>query len=294
QMRRVLATGRRHDMQARLRAVGESRAHAWNARIAPLTDADGRVLGVCVSAHDFTEQHRARERLQLVNEASVRIGTTLDVTRTAEELADVCVPPLADFVSVDLLDPHEHGGEPATLVEPPVGLRRTAHRSITEGRSQAVAETGQLDVYPAGSPQAECLLSGQVIVASEAYGDLERWLQWDPARLRRVKEYGIHSTMSVPLQARGTTLGVAVFTRFRRPDPFTHDDVLLAEEVSARAAVCIDNARRYSREREATLTLQRSLLPRWLPPTAAVQAASRYLPAARSGVGGDWFDVIPL
>ncbi|CAM5245514.1 hypothetical protein STENM223S_09852 [Streptomyces tendae] len=109
-----------------------------------------------------------------------------------------------------------------------------------------------------------------------------------------MEEYGIHSTMSVPLQARGTTLGVAVFTRFRRPDPFTHDDVLLAEEVSARAAVCIDNARRYSREREATLTLQRSLLPRWLPPTAAVEAASRDLPAARSGVGGDWFDVIPL
>ncbi|CAL9355444.1 SpoIIE family protein phosphatase [Streptomyces hyderabadensis] len=294
QMRRVLASGRRHDLQARLKAVGESRAHAWNARIAPLTDAGGRVCGVCVSAHDFTEQHRARERLQLVNEASVRIGTTLDVTRTAQELADVCVPPLADFVSVDLLDPHEHGGEPATVVEPPVGLRRTAHRSVAPDQPPAVAQTGQLDVYPAGSPQAESLLSGQVIVASVAYDDLEHWLQWDPVRLRRVKEYGVHSMMSVPLQARGTTLGVAVFTRFRRPEPFTHDDVLLAEEVSARAAVCIDNARRYSREREATLTLQRSLLPRWLPPTAAVQAASRYLPAARSGVGGDWFDVIPL
>ncbi|WP_031046566.1 SpoIIE family protein phosphatase [Streptomyces sp. NRRL F-5650] len=293
-MRRVLATGRRHDMQSRFKAVGESRAHAWNARIAPLTDTDGRVLGVCVSAHDFTEQHRARERLQLVNEASVRIGTTLDVTRTAQELADVCVPALADFVSVDLLDPREHGGEPATVAEPPFGLRRTAHQSVTEECPQTVSELGRLDVYPAGSPQAACLLSGQAIVASVAYGDLERWLRWDPDRLRRVAEYGIHSTMSVPLQARGTTLGVAVFTRFRRPDPFTHDDVLLAEEVSARAAVCIDNARRYSREREATLTLQRSLLPRWLPPTAAVQAASRYLPAARSGVGGDWFDVIPL
>ncbi|WP_399893757.1 SpoIIE family protein phosphatase [Streptomyces sp. BBFR51] len=294
QMRRVLASGLRHDMQTRLRAVGESRAHAWNARIAPLTDPGGQVCGVCVSAHDFTEQHRARERLQLVNEASVRIGSTLDVTRTAQELADVCVPALADFVSVDLLDPREHGGEPATVVEPPVGLRRTAHRSVTADCPQAVAGTGQLDVYPAGSPQAECLLSGQAIVAAEAFGDLERWMEWDPVRLRRVKEYGIHSTMSVPLQARGTTLGVAVFTRFRRPDPFMHDDVLLAEEVSARAAVCIDNARRYSREREATLTLQRSLLPRWLPPTAAVEAASRYLPAARSGVGGDWFDVIPL
>ncbi|MFE6593823.1 SpoIIE family protein phosphatase [Streptomyces sp. BB1-1-1] len=293
-MRRVLASGHRYDMQAHLRAVGESRAHAWNARIAPLTDAGGQVLGVCVSVHDLTEQHLARERLQLVNEASVRIGSTLDVTRTAQELADVCVPALADFVSVDLLDPLEHGGEPATVLEPPVGLRRTAYRSVAPGGPEAVAEPGQLDVYPAGSPQAESLLSGQAIVAADAFGDLERWLEWDPVRLRRVREYGIHSTMSVPLQARGTTLGVAVFTRFRQPYPFTHDDVLLAEEVSARAAVCIDNARRYSREREATLTLQRSLLPRWLPPTAAVEAASRYLPAARSGVGGDWFDVIPL
>ncbi|MFI5858104.1 SpoIIE family protein phosphatase [Streptomyces parvulus] len=293
-MRQVLRTGRRSDMQTHLRAVGESRAHAWNARIAPLTDPDGHVIGVCVSAHDVTEQHLARERLQLVNEASVRIGSTLDVARTAQELADVCVPALADFVTVDLLDPRENGGEPATVLEPPVSLRRTAHRSVTPDRPPAVADTGDLDVYPAGSPQAESLISGRTIVASEAAGDLERRLEWDPVRLRKVRELGVHSVMSVPLQARGTTLGVAVFTRFRRPYPFTHDDVLLAEEVSARAAVCVDNARRYSREREATLTLQRSLLPRWLPPTAAVEAASRYLPAARAGVGGDWFDVIPL
>ncbi|MFI8946275.1 SpoIIE family protein phosphatase [Streptomyces sp. NPDC053750] len=293
-MREVLATGMPCDMHTHLRAAGETRAHPWLARVAPLTDAEGVVRGTCVTAHDFSEQHLARERLYLVNDASIRIGTTLDVTRTAQELADVCVPALADFVSVDLLDPQDHGAEPAAAPTPPVGLRRTAHQSVTPGSPEAVAEPGQLHVYPAGSPQAECLVSGQAIVAAAAFGDLEQWLDWDAVRLRRVAEYGIHSTMSVPLQARGTTLGVAVFTRFRRPYPYTHDDVLLAEEVSARAAVCIDNARRYSRERETTLTLQRSLLPRWLPPTAAVEAASRYLPATRSGVGGDWFDVIPL
>src|SRR5688500_14717358 len=100
--------------------------------------------------------------------------------------------------------------------------------------------------------------------------------------------------MAVPIQARGTTLGVAVLARFRNPQPFTPDDVLLAEEITARAAVCIDNARRYTRERATALALQRSLLPRTLPRTAALEAASRYLPAARAGVGGDWFDVIPL
>ncbi|MET9765449.1 SpoIIE family protein phosphatase [Streptomyces sp. NPDC006372] len=292
---RVLRTGRRQDMQAYMKASGETRgAHAWLARIAPLTDDSGQVRGVCVTAHDFSDQYRSRERLHLVNEASVRIGTTLDVTRTAQELADVCVPALADFVSVDLLDAREHGGESAGPPTAPVSLRRAAHQSVNSDSPQAVAKPGQVDVYPENSPQAASLILGHSIVASGRDGDLERWLAWDPVRFRRVREYGIHSTMSVPLQARGTTLGVAVFTRFRRPEDFTEDDVMLAEEVTARAAVCIDNARRYSRERETTLTLQRSLLPRSLPRTAAVEAASRYLPATRSGVGGDWFDVIPL
>jgi PAS domain S-box-containing protein len=294
-LHRVLTTGRGHDVRTYLPIGDGSRMNAWLARMAPITDDTGRVRGVCVAAHDFTEHYLAQERLQLVNEASVRIGTTLDVTRTAQELADVCVPALADFVSVDLLDPPEAGGESFTeLLTAPVGLRRAAHRSVNTGNPEAVAKPGQVDVYPAGSPQADSMTAGHTIVASTETGDLTAWLSWDELRLERIEQYGIHSTMSVPIQARGQTLGVAVLTRFRQPDGFTPDDVLLAEEITARAAVCIDNARRYSRERETALALQRSLLPRSLPRTAAVEAASRYLPAARAGVGGDWFDVIPL
>ncbi|MCZ4513311.1 SpoIIE family protein phosphatase [Streptomyces sp. ActVer] len=293
-MLQVLLTGQRKDVQT-LGTGNTDGTLAWLARMAPLTDAEGRVVGVCLSAHDFTDQYRARERLQIVNEASIRIGSTLDVTRTAQELADVCVPALADFVSIDLLEPPEHGGEPYTgPVSAPVSLRRAAHRSVNPGSPEAVVKLGQIDVYPAPSPQADSLVAGRPIVATDPMRTLADWLAWDPTRGERVRELGIHTTMSVPIQARGATLGVAVFTRFRRPDPFTADDVLLAEEVTARAAVCIDNARRFSRERETAIALQRSLLPRSLPRTAAVEAASRYLPAARAGVGGDWFDVIPL
>ncbi|MER5428200.1 SpoIIE family protein phosphatase [Streptomyces sp. NPDC002588] len=290
-MVRVLADGQAQDVQTYARTGGEDHAHAWLARFAPVVDAEGRVRGVCVALHDFTENYLARERLQLVNEASVRIGSTLDVTRTAQELAEVCVPALADFVSVDLLDPRENE-EPPALFATPLSLRRAAHHQAGRGNAMAVAKPGEVQQYPAGSPQADSLVAGRTIVMSVA--DLEAWLSWDPLRAARVHEFGIHSTMSVPIRARGTTLGVAVFSRFRRPDPFTTDDVLLAEEITARAAVCIDNARRYSRERDTALALQRSLLPRSLPRTAAVDAASRYLPAARTGVGGDWFDVIPL
>ncbi|MFD5813537.1 SpoIIE family protein phosphatase [Streptomyces sp. NPDC127038] len=295
EMAEVLASGRSRAVETYARAGGEERAHHWLARIAPLTDTHGRVIGVCVAAHDFTEQYRARERLQLVNEASVRVGTTLDVTRTAQELADVCVPALADFVSVDLLDPPENGdeyrvGPPAA----PVTLRRAAHRSVNAGNPEAVVAPGDVDVYPVSSPQADSLIVGRPLVAPNANGTLEEWLSWDGPRGEHVREHGVHTTMSVPVRARGRTLGVVVLSRFRRPDPFTADDILLAEEVTARAAVCIDNARRFSRERQTALALQRSLLPQSLPRTAALEAASRYLPAARAGVGGDWFDVIPL
>ena len=293
-MVQVLTTGRPLDVQTYMRTGGEDSAHAWLARLAPLTDAEGRVRGVCLAAHDFTDNYLARERLQLVNEASVRIGSTLDITRTTQELADVLVPALADLVSVDLLDLQEHGGEPPLRLTAPIGLRRAAHLSVNPGTPEAVLQPGQLEHYPAGSPQADSLVAGRTIVASVSSGALDQWLSWHKTRAERVKEYGIHSTMSVPIQARGQTLGVAVLTRFRRPDPFSADDVLLAEEITTRAAVCIDNARRFSRERETALALQRSLLPRSLPRTAAVDAASRYLPAARAGVGGDWFDVIPL
>lgn len=118
QLHEVLVTGTGRDVETFMQTGGEYHAHAWLARMAPLTDAEGQVRGVCLAAHDFTEQYNARERLQLVNEASMRIGTTLDVTRTAQELADVCVPALGDFVSVDLLDPPEHGANPTRSRRP--------------------------------------------------------------------------------------------------------------------------------------------------------------------------------
>ncbi|WP_129305201.1 SpoIIE family protein phosphatase [Streptomyces sp. L2] len=302
-MLRVLSTGAPLDVQTLLRTGARDEVRAWLARMAPVTDGAGRVRGVCLAAHDVTENHRTRQRLQLVNEASVRIGSTLDVTRTAQELADVCVPALADFVSIDLLDPREPGWEPPARITAPVSLRRAAHQSVLPGVPEAVTAQGQVSVYPAASPQADSLIAGRTIRASDSAEAAEAaevtkarddWLRSDPVRSGRAQDFGFHSAMSVPIQARGLTLGVALLARHRRPDPFTADDALLAEEITARAAVCIDNARRYSRERETALALQRSLLPRTLPRTAALEASSRYLPAARAGVGGDWFDVIPL
>lgn len=101
--------------------------------------------------------------------------------------------------------------------------------------------------------------------------------------------------LALPLKARGATLGVVAFARSRHADPFEHEEIQLAEELVSRTAVCLDNARRYTREHATALTLQRDLLPRTLPQQPGVEVAHRYLPAAGpAGVGGDWYDVIPL
>ena len=297
-MARVMETGEPQYNENFLHTAGETREHVWSVHMSALRDTTGEVRGVCLTAHDMTEQYWARKRLQLIAEAGRRIGTTLDVMRTAQELADVTVPELADFVSVDLLasldDPHEplpDTGAPAG----PLALRRIAHQSVTPGLPEAVVALGAVDEYPEGTVQVETLRSGRAKVYEITHPAITALVARDPVRASRVREFGMHSAMAVPLSARGTTLGVAVLVRHRRPQNFQQDDVVLAEELAARAAVSIDNARRYTRERGTAVMLQRSLLPQRLPEQAAVEVASRYLPAgAHAGVGGDWFDVIPL
>ncbi|MER7403093.1 SpoIIE family protein phosphatase [Streptomyces sp. NPDC000070] len=294
----VLRTGEPQYQENYLRTPGESREHAWSVFESALRDAEGTIRGICLAAHDMTEQYWARKRLQLIAEAGRRIGSTLDVTRTAQELTDVTVPALADFVSVDLLtalddtpEPHAH----ALDADGPLLLRRVALRSVTPGAPEAVVAPGQVDSYPEGSAPYESLRAGRATLYEVTDPAITAWLAHDSARAERIRAFGIHSVMTVPLVARGTTLGVVLFLRHRNPDTFRHDDLVLAGELAARAAVSIDNARRYTRERATAVTLQRSLLPQRLPRQAAVEVASRYLPAGgHAGVGGDWFDVIPL
>lgn len=64
-----------------------------------------------VVAFQEERDRRLRWRLSMVNEAGLRIGTTLDITRTAQELADLATEHFADTVTVDLLDGVLHGDD---------------------------------------------------------------------------------------------------------------------------------------------------------------------------------------
>ncbi|MEV0530943.1 SpoIIE family protein phosphatase [Kitasatospora sp. NPDC050463] len=300
-LRNAVDSGEPSHLESFQRTGGQRRVHAWSVDFVPLREPGGRVRGVALVAHDITEQHYARKRLLLLNEAASRIGSTLDLAQTARELMEVTVPELADFASVDLLTALETDAE---LGEEPlhgtVTLRRVAHRFApgSSPRLKTVLDIGVADSYPDFTPPARALATGAGVLSNAEDTEFIQWMRADAVRASRIREQGYHSMMAVPLRARGATLGVAVFYRRSRPDRmerFDHDDLLLAEELTARAAVAIDNARRFTRERDTALSLQRSLLPQRMPEQNAVEVATRYLPArTRSGLGGDWFDVIPL
>ncbi|WP_030768463.1 SpoIIE family protein phosphatase [Streptomyces sp. NRRL F-2664] len=257
----------------------------------------GRPAGRVVTLRDTTElaalsgrAEVARSRLQLLYDAGVRIGTTLDVSRTAEELSEVAVPRFADFVTVELLEPVLRGDEPSGSGVH-TEMRRAAISGIrTDSPLQPVGDLIRFEVPTA--PMAAALAAGHAVLAADLNAAMG-WRAQDSQGTRVALDYGLHSLISVPLQARGVVLGMANFWRADTPEPFEEEDLSFAEELGARAAVSIDNARRFTREHAMAVTLQRSLLPRVLPDQSAVDVAYRYLPA-KAGVGGDWFDVIQL
>ncbi|WAE69222.1 SpoIIE family protein phosphatase [Streptomyces cavourensis] len=267
--------------------------HLWSCSYYRLEDSHGHVFGVCEDAFDISDRQRAQQRLALLVEVGRRIGTVLDVVTTAEEIAEVTVPEFAAAVRVDIARVTVMSGElPATGGPAAMDLLRVGEHSVDPAAADAAeplypgAPGSQADryppvAYPPGSPQDRSLASGGLVLDD--------------------------NVLVVPLRVGGSVLGLVTFVRSPRPrvsgrllahgpaTTFDNGEVALADELAARAAVCIDNARRFTRERSASLALQRQLLPHHVPPQSAVDIAYRYLPSDDvTGVGGDWFDVIPL
>ena len=258
------------------------------------TSPHGGHKGSVVTLRDTTELQElsgraelARDRLKLLYDAGTRIGTTLDVVHTAEELAHVAAHGFADIATVELMEPVLEGKEPEG---PSTRMRRTALAGM--GEDHPLYPVGDLIDYTSGTPMAAGIKQGRLVL--EPYlAHTFAWRAQDPERAERVLAAGIHSLLVVPIRARGVVLGLADFWRSGTSPPFDEDDLHFAEELVGRAAVAIDNARRYTREHPMAVALQRSLLPRGIPEQSSLDVAHRYLPA-EAGVGGDWFDVIPL
>ncbi|MFB7281233.1 SpoIIE family protein phosphatase [Streptomyces hydrogenans] len=101
-------------------------------------------------------------------------------------------------------------------------------------------------------------------------------------------------TVVLPLVARNRVIGMLTLGR-PAEDHFRQEILELAEDLSRRAALALDNARLYSERNAISQSLQRSLLPPELPKIPGVEVDVIYRAAGEGNeVGGDFYDVFPI
>ncbi|MEV6317784.1 SpoIIE family protein phosphatase [Streptomyces sp. NPDC051776] len=276
------------------------RDQVWSVSLFPLSRPGGtRLFGVGGMLVDVTDREQAiveasaaRQRLALLDRAAARIGTTLDVAVTAREIVQVAVPDFCDAAVVELVEwmNEQEPFDPAL----PVVTRRIASDTVLSSAASEPLSGRETARYPPGSAIHHVLQTGRPDSAQVDEAFVTSNVP-DETSARLLVDSGLSTLVIAPLIARGTVQGIAMFGRPATRPAFTDQDLSLAAELTSRAALCLDNARLYSRERDIALTLQRALMPESLPAGRYVTVAHRYLPGGRvTEVGGDWYDLIQL
>jgi anti-sigma regulatory factor (Ser/Thr protein kinase) len=265
--------------------------YLFSVSVSRLEDSQGRIWGVLVEMLDVTERENVRARLRVLGSVREQVGRTLDVVATCEELVREVVPDLADIAVVEVVDAVVRGEDPPlSPLGREVPLRRAAF-GHSGGEEQIRAHpVGDVRALPFPSPYAQTLADLKPRLV--ALGPDTPWLGADPQRDEAIRASGAQSLITAPLTLRGTVLGLLSLYRTDPADVYDEDDVTLALAVAAHTALCLDNARRYTREHAIASTVQRHQLPARPASQTTVETAHLHVPSELGGGGG--FDTFAL
>ena len=245
------------------------------------------VADLCAQALErarlYEREHREAERQQFLAEASVLLTSSLEPRATLTSLARMSVPALGDWCSVSL------GGdgriETVAIAHSDPGRLALAEAFIRDHPPHPDDASGAAAVLRTGRSEFTPSVTEELIDAALPAGE----------RRDRIKALGLRSAMTVPLTARGRTLGALTLVSGDPRRHFDVDDLRFAEDLGARAGVAVDNVLLYERSRHIATTLQQSLLPTALPTIAGLDVTARYNAAGEGiDVGGDFYDLFEL
>ncbi len=221
--------------------------------------------------------------LAFLAQVSLEMSSDLDYQTTLANVASLCVPTLADWCAVDIAVTDGRARTVAVAHVDPEQVRWA--RELQERYPPDYdAPSGVGNVLRTGRSEFYPRITDEMLVAGAR----------DEEHLRISRELRMHSALVVPLSGREQTLGVLTLIRTHDSPPYVASDVVLAEEVGRRAGIAIENARLYRQTQDVALQLQRAVLPDAVPDVAGWEIASHYAPGGRSGVGGDFYDAVPL
>ncbi|HEY4102880.1 MAG TPA: ATP-binding protein, partial [Polyangiaceae bacterium] len=216
---------------------------------APIRDAHGEIYGVVLVFRDVRTEKRAEKRRAFLARAMETLVSSLDYRVTLKRVAELAVPELADWVTVDILDPDSDGLRQLAVahVDPrklefarEVGQRYPPNRGENSGPARVI-RTGKPELYPDISPT---LIDGAAR---------------DAEHLRILRELRLESAMIVPLRSEsGQTLGAMTFIYADSGRRYGEDDLSFAEDFARRAVMAIENARAVS-EVEAARVREREM-----------------------------------
>lgn len=282
--KKTLRTG--EDFEGECRYKGRDGKYRWYLfRSIAVRDDVGEITSWVGTATDIDRQKRAEEQQKFFATASELLGSTLDERTTLERITQLCVPGLADWCIIDLLD-----GEDSTLrttlvehVDP--ATREKLQRLLGPTHFAAKTGFGAPYVITTGEPQILPFIEAWMVdEALAAYTDRVLF-----------KEAGYASAMILPLKSGETVYGALTLVSADPARLYNDFDLTTAMELARRGGIAIEHSRLFAREHMVARTLQRALLPPSLPETGGVRFSSSYAAAVKGEeVGGDWYDAFEL
>jgi PAS domain S-box-containing protein len=263
----------------RVRATGEER---WSAvKASPIRDHDGNVTMAINVIEDITTHKRAEQGQRFLARSAEVLASSLDPDDLLVRIANLAVPDLADWCSVEVLTA-------SGLLE-----RKALAHVNPDVRQRAIDISKR---YPPDPDAAQGIYNVVRTGQPELYPDIPeemiRAAAVDHEHYDEIMAIGMRSAIVVPMTTRGRTLGALTWVNGRSGRRFDEQDVDLAHELARRCATAIDNARLYSDRAYIARTLQQSLLPVELPEIPGVETAARFRPTGEGNeVGGDFYDV---
>ena len=220
----------------------------WVAAVGePVPDAQGNVVQIAGLFWDITDRKEAelRERFaaeteRFLADASLVLGSSLDYEKTLAKITQLCLPTLADWAFLDLVDDDE--------------TVRRVHVAHPEGEDELASRVAQ---FPARTdrldhPPARALFEGEAVFIPEFTEAMLVKAAQNQAHEQVMREVGPKSFIVVPLIARGARFGVLTLMATDTGRRYGPQDVGLARELARRAAVAIDNARLYEAGKQAS------------------------------------------
>jgi PAS domain S-box-containing protein len=204
----------------------------------------GRVVGAALAFRDVGAERRAEQADRFLAQATRTLTESIDWEVTVERVAQLALPFLGDWSLVVVDDERGLRSVAAAAADPAraAEARDLARRYPVDRRS----EHGVGRVLRTGRPE----LVPEVDVDRFAPGADGR----DRLRAEILRRVGLRSYMAAPLVARGGTLGAIAFGITGEGRRYGPDDLAVAEELAARCALALDNARLYREAREASRT----------------------------------------